>query len=56
MTNGKGACEGVDTISMRWNQKTLGTTKSKRIPSKKFFFFLFLFLFFPFLVCVCVCV
>ena len=30
----KGACEGVDTILMQWNQKTLGTTKRKRVSSK----------------------
>ena len=30
----KGACESVDTILMQWNQKTLGTIKTKRVSSK----------------------
>ena len=38
--HGKGTCEGIDTISMQWNQKTQGTTWRKRVPSKISDFFL----------------
>ena len=41
--HGKGTCEGIDTISMQWNQKTQGTTWRKRVPSKISVFFFLIF-------------
>ena len=31
--HGTGTCQGIDTISMQWNQKTQGTTERNRVPS-----------------------